>query len=80
MDNATKYIKSVYVHTLDAKTINLINEGIEHALKDAEHDSSEELDNLIKEVEELERDISWKDDEIEQLKTDIFLLENPDIK
>ena len=74
MDDATKYIKSVYAHTLDDETINLINEAVENALADAEIDVELITENFQDELNDLKIDLSNATDEIEQLNRELAIL------
>lgn len=76
MDNATKYITSAYIHTLDAETLTLINEGIENALKNAQWDHKNDVDAMQSDISDLEREVSNYLDDIDELREEISILKS----
>ena len=78
MDNATKYITSAYAHKLDAETLTLINEGIENALDDKEFDHFNHTTELHSDIDDLKRENSNYQCDIDELKNELSLLKSSD--
>lgn len=76
MDNATKYIKTVYPHKLDDARTALINEAVENAMAERDNVGEREREEYEREIEDLKRDIENQWDTIEDQQDEIAYLKS----